>query len=197
VARELQDFLLAVIDPDRVCSSDGIASAGTVPHPQITRRDPMRRFLCGVVTLVVLAGSSWGDEEKVPLDKLPKAVVEAVKEKFPKAELISAEKETEKDKTTYAVTIKNGDQELEVTVTPEGKIQVISREIEIGDLPKAVKAAIKARYPKATIQSAEEIIEEDKITQYEVVLAIGKKQLEVIFDPKGKLIEEEEKDSKH
>ena len=44
----------------------------------------------------------------MPLDKLPKAVVEAVKKRFPKAEMIGAAKETEDGKTEYEVTIKDG-----------------------------------------------------------------------------------------
>ncbi len=152
----------------------------------------MRRILCGAAVLVVVTAAARADEEKVPLDKLPGAVVEAIKAKFPKAELVSADKETEKDKITYEVTIKNGAQELEVTVTPEGKILTVAREIPVGDLPKAVLAAIKARYPRATLKSAEEISEDDKVVEYEVVIAVGKKKLEVTFDPKGKFIEEEE-----
>jgi hypothetical protein len=157
----------------------------------------MRRFLCGAAVLLVAGVAARADEEEVPLDKLPKAVVEAIKAKFPKAELVSADKETDKDKkTTYEVTIKNGGQELEVSVTPEGKILTVAREIPIADLPKAVVAAIKTRYPRATLKSAEEISEDDKVVEYEVVIAVGKKQLEVTFDPKGKFIEEEEKNDK-
>jgi uncharacterized membrane protein YkoI len=143
-----------------------------------------------------VAVAARADEEMVPLDELPKAVVEAIKAKFPKAELVSADKETDKDKTTYEVTIKNGGQELEVSVTPEGKILTVAREIPLTDLPKAVVAAIKTRYPRATLKSAEEISEDDKVVEYDVVIAVGKKQLEVTFDPKGKFIEEEEKTDK-
>jgi hypothetical protein len=153
----------------------------------------MRRILCGAAVLLVLATAARADEEKVPLDKLPKAVVEAVKAKFPKAELIGAEKETEKGKTSYEVNIKDGKQAIDVTVTPEGKIVLVEKEIAVDDLPKAVAEAIKARYPKGTIKSAEEVSEDDKITEYEVVIVVGKKTLEVTFDPTGKFIEEEEK----
>ena len=39
--------------------------------------------------LLVMLGTACADEEKVPLDKLPKAVLDAVKAKFPGAELLS------------------------------------------------------------------------------------------------------------
>src|SRR5438105_1127074 len=47
---------------------------------------------------------AWAEEEDIPLDKLPKAVVEAVKAKFKGAELVSASEEKDADgKTTYEV----------------------------------------------------------------------------------------------
>src|SRR5262245_46733015 len=62
-------------------------------------------------------------EEKVPLDKLPKAVVDSVKKRFPDAKLVSAEKEKDDNgKTVYEVAIKDKDQSIEVTLTPEGVI---------------------------------------------------------------------------
>jgi uncharacterized membrane protein YkoI len=158
----------------------------------------MRTFIGMAVALVVVAGPAWADdEEKVPLDKLPKAVVDAVKEKFPRAELVSAEKEKEDGKTVYEVALKDGKHKREVTLTPEGKIVSVETEIEAGDLPKAVAEALEARYPKAEIKKAEEISKDDKITKYEMLIVTAdKKKLEVSFDPTGKFLEEEKKNGK-
>jgi hypothetical protein len=157
---------------------------------------PMRTLIGGMAVVVLLAGAAArADEEKVPLDKLPKAVVDAVKEKFPKADLVSAEKEKEDGKTVYEVNIKDGKATIEVTVTPEGKIVLVEKEIAAGDLPKAVAEALEARYPKATIQKVEEICKDDKVTKYEALIVTAeKKKLEVCFDPAGKFLEEEKKD---
>jgi uncharacterized membrane protein YkoI len=159
----------------------------------------MRTFIGGMtVAVVVLAGAARADEEeKVPLDKLPKAVVNAVKEKFPRAELVGASKEKEDGKTLYEVAIKDGKQKIDVTVTPEGKIAAIEKGIAVADLPKAVTEALESRYPRATIQKAEEITKEDKVAAYEMVIVTAdKKKLEVSFDPKGKFLEEEKKEEK-
>ena len=71
----------------------------------------MRSF-CTWMGVAVLAAAiaptvRADDEEKVALDKLPKTVVDAVKVRFPDAELKEASKETEKGKTTYEVGIVN------------------------------------------------------------------------------------------
>jgi len=154
----------------------------------------------GLVLLTVvgltIARTDEGKEEKVPLDKLPKAVVEAVKAKFEGAELVSAEKEKEDGKEVFEVAIKHKGHNIEVTLTPEGKIVSIEKEIDVKDLPKEVKEALDAKYPKAEIKKAEEETKNDKVTYEVLIVTAEKKKLEVVFDPKGKVLEEEKKDEK-
>jgi hypothetical protein len=155
----------------------------------------LRGLLAGVVLLALTAVCARADEEKVPLDKVPKAVLDAVKAKFPKAKLVGASTEKEDGKTVYEVAIKDGDTNIDVTVTPEGKITTVEKEITLKDVPKAVADALEAKYPKATVSKVEEISKDDKITEYEFLITTAdKKKLEVSFDPKGKFLEEEKKD---
>ena len=146
-------------------------------------------------TLALVAAVRADDEEKVPLDKLPKAVADAVKAKFPDAKLVAAGKEKEDGKVVYEVAITNKDQSIEITVTPDGKIVLIEKVIAEKDLPKAVAEALEKKYPKATIKKLEEIVKDDKIVKYEaLIVTADKKNLEVSFDPSGKFLEEEKKD---
>ena len=84
----------------------------------------------------LLAPSARGDDD-IKLSDVPKAVLDAVKAKFPGAELTGAEKEVEDDETVYEIALKHKGQEYDVSLTPAGKILEIEREIEIKDLPKA------------------------------------------------------------
>jgi hypothetical protein len=147
---------------------------------------------CLMFVLGIANGRS--DEEKVPLEKVPKEVMDAVKKKFPDAKIVGAEKEVEGGKTYFEVAIKNKEQNIEVILTPEGKITAVEAEISAKDLPKDVTAALDKKYPKAVIKKVEEITKDDKVS-YEVMLATAdKKTLEVTFDPKGKILEEEKKE---
>jgi hypothetical protein len=148
----------------------------------------------GLAAVVALTTFRADDgEEKVPIDNLPKAVTEALKAKYPKWELVEAVKVTEDSEVTYEVTIKNKKQELDVTLTPEGKIVQVEKEIEVKDVPKVVMNAVKKKYPKATIQGASEISKDDKVAEYELDLVTkDKKNLYVTFDKEGKFIYEEE-----
>ncbi len=161
----------------------------------------MRSFKLFVAAFV-LTGSvacfagARDDEVKVPLDQVPKAVIDSVKAKFPTAELKGASKETENGKTSYEVTLSFKKANHDVTVTPEGKITGIEKAIAGADLPKSVTATLKSKYPQATVKAAEQISDaDDKITAYEVQLVLADKmRLEVKLDPDGKVLNEEKKD---
>jgi uncharacterized membrane protein YkoI len=138
-------------------------------------------------------GPVRAEEQEVPLDQVPKAVIEAIKAKFPGATLSEAETETEDGKTIYEVTLNYKGQEYTVSATAEGKITEIERELAIKDLPKAVIDAIKKKYPNANMEEAEEVTAGDKIT-YEVIVEVSKKELAVTLDGNGKILKEEEQD---
>ncbi len=155
----------------------------------------MGRLMAGVAVLTLAFVCVRADEEKVPLDKLPKAVSDAVKAKFPKAEMVGASKEKEDGKEVFEVQLKQNKLNIDVTVSPEGKILGVEKEIEAKDLPKKVAEALETKYPKATIKLAEELIKDDKLTGYELVITTAdKKMLEVVFDPDGKFVKEEKKE---
>ncbi|MEX0711591.1 MAG: PepSY-like domain-containing protein [Pirellulales bacterium] len=162
----------------------------------------MRRqtFWSAAVGLAMLvgAGAVWADEDEqdIALEDLPKAVVEAVKARFPGAELAEAEKETEKGRTLYEVELKHNAQEIVVSVTPEGTIVEIEKEVTEKDLPKAVRKAVAEKYPGSTIQEAEEITVvkdgKDQVPSYEVAVATpDKKTRELLLKPDGTISSDE------
>jgi hypothetical protein len=158
----------------------------------------MRYLLSGLVAFAFFGLTARADEEKVPLDKLPKAVTEAVKKRFPDAELKSAEKEKEDGKTVYEVAIENKGQKIEVTLTPEGAIIEIEKQISAKDLPKSAAEALEKKYPKATYKVIEEVIKvkdgKETLEYFEILLVTAdKKKVEVSVTAEGKLTKEEDK----
>src|SRR5262245_17095729 len=91
-----------------------------------------------VVAAPLRAVRAEGDEEQCPLDKLPAKVTAAVKAKWPKGEMLSATKETEKGKTLYEVKVKDGESKIEAVLTEDGVFTEIEATIPVKDLPKAV-----------------------------------------------------------
>lgn len=145
-----------------------------------------------LVTTLVAAGTARADEEKVALDRLPRGVLQAVKKRFPKAELLEAAKETENGKTEYEVTIKDAGARIDVMLTPAGVITLIEKEIPTANLPKAVKDALETKFPKATYKIAEEVIQvaegKEKLIYHEVLLQTkDRKTIEAKVSPEGKI----------
>ena len=121
----------------------------------------MRKLIGSVMmalSLVLVAAATRADEEKTPLDKVPAPALEAVKKRFPGAEMKGASKETEAGKTVYEVTLKDKGLQVEVTVTPEGKLVTIEREIALKDVPEAVRKTFAAKAPNAKLELIEEVI---------------------------------------
>jgi len=149
------------------------------------------------VLLIFVAGAR-GDEEKVPLDKVPRPVVEAVRARFANAQVTGASREKEKGQVVYEVTIKDRGQNIDVTVTPQGEILLIEKEIAARELPRAAARALEGKYPRATYKIVEEIVEvekkQERLTYYEVLLVTaGKDTLEVLVTPEGRIVKEEKK----
>jgi uncharacterized membrane protein YkoI len=136
------------------------------------------------------------DEEEIPLDKLPKPVLDAVKAKYPGAELKGASKEEKEGKTIYEVSLKHKESSYDVSLTAEGKIIEVEKTIAAKDLPAAVAKAIEQKHPKSTVKKAEEITADGKVKYEAVIVTADKKTLEVVLDPSGKILEEEADDEK-
>lgn len=154
----------------------------------------MNRIAC-VLALAVGMTAVVGvraDEEKVPLDKLPKAVKEAVEKRFPKVEMTGASKEKDGDKVVYEVSLKKDGKNIDVTVTEAGAITLIEQQLDFKDLPKAVAATFEEKYPKAKYEIVESVTKvadgKETLEYYEATLVdAGKKKWEVEVLPDGKL----------
>src|SRR5262249_33197974 len=144
-----------------------------VPAGHSSGEEAMRALLC-VGMLFIAATIVGADEEKVPLDKVPKAVIDSVKKRFPKAALVGASTEKVGDKTIFEIEIKEAGKTIDVTLTPEGAITMIEKEIAITELPKGAKEAVEKKYPKATWKLVEAVIKvedgKEKLAYYEAHL---------------------------
>jgi uncharacterized membrane protein YkoI len=136
-------------------------------------------------------------EEKIPLDKVPKAVLDAFKAKFPEGKLTGASIETEDGKKIYELTFTNKDHKYEMELEPNGTIIAIDKIIDAKELPAAVLRTLEEKYPKAKYNMIEEVTKKDKIEYYEVDLTTADKtHIEVLVDPSGKITKEEKKEPK-
>jgi uncharacterized membrane protein YkoI len=157
--------------------------------------------LFAALGLVLILLAVRRDEEKAPHHDLPQAVLDAVKARFPAGKITGTKKEVEDGVTEFAVELEDKGRKIEVTLTAEGEITDIEKEIAAKELPEPVAKALEAKYPKAVYKTIKEIIEvekkEETATSYEVSLVTAdQKKLEVEVDPDGEITKVEDQ-SKH
>lgn len=164
----------------------------------------MRSILWCVVAVsgIVFVSDVIAEEKAVPLEKLPKAVVEAVKKMFPKAKMIEATEEEEGGKIKYEVTIKDNNKKIDISVDANGKIEGLEKEIDLKDLPKAVTEALVKKYPKAVNKSAEAVFEiedgKEELEYYEIQIKTADgKEIEVKIKADGTIITEPDKEKEN
>jgi hypothetical protein len=141
------------------------------------------------------AGQVRAQEEAVPLDKIPKAVMNALHSKFPKAKIDKCTKAKEGNDIVYDIEFKEGTRKCEADIKENGTYINYEKAINAKDLPKVVRAAIEKKYPKASLK---EVMEEtevhgktEKRSAYEVIVVTAeKKELEVRVSPEGKILED-------
>ena len=156
-------------------------------------------------TIVLLAALAmilfWGtaevraQEESVPSDRIPKAVMDALLAKFPAAKIDKCTKAKEGEDVIYDIEFKQEARKCEADIKENGTYINYEQAIQAGVLPQAVRDAIEKRYPKAMLT---EIMEEtevmgkaERLSAYEVVLVTAdKKDVEVRLSPDGKILED-------
>src|SRR4051794_30582631 len=107
----------------------------------MTTRSSSWMAVVGALGLFTLATSVRAQEEEIPLDKVPKAVSDSTKEKFPGARLREAAKETEDGKTVYEVAITHEGHKMDVTFLSDGTLELVETEVPEAELPAAVAKA--------------------------------------------------------
>ena len=144
--------------------------------------------------LLVVAPGAQADEEEIPLKDVPRAVIDAVKAKFPDAKMKKAVKEEEDGRTVYELSFTHEDKDYEIEAKADGTIVAVEKQIAVSDLPEAVVKGVKAKYPDAKIEEAKEVTAGLKVT-YEVEIETAKKkELEITLDASGRILKTEEED---
>ncbi len=158
-------------------------------------------WVVGGVVGVVLAGLFPGvptsraqDKNKLELDQVPKKVINTLKSKFPKAKIRKWSKEKEGGTIVYDFEFKQDGQKFEADIKEDGSIHNWEKEIAAKDLPKVVKKAVKAKYPKSKFKEVMVITavknNKDLLQGYEIVFRTAdNRNLEVTVAPNGKILE--------
>jgi uncharacterized membrane protein YkoI len=152
----------------------------------------------GLFVGLSLASTVKAQEAEIPVDQVPKAVMDSSKAKFPGAKIREAAKETEDGKTLFELALTHEGKKKDVTFQENGILVLVETEVAESDLPAAVLKAVTGQYPGAKIDLVESVQKgtevKKEVDYYEFHLTTkDKKSAEVEVDAKGKILNTEEK----
>lgn len=148
-------------------------------------------WLASVSVAALLAGSAAAGVP-VPLEQVPAPAVKGVKDRFPKADIRSVDKEA---KDRFEFTLKEGERTFEVGIMADGKLVNVKEELKAEQLPAVVTQALQKKYPGAKVVEAEKVTtgegDQAKVT-YDLAIQTDKEGRNVTIDAAGKFVGEPE-----
>ncbi|MFH0990367.1 MAG: PepSY-like domain-containing protein [bacterium] len=151
--------------------------------------------LVTLLLCVVLAGSSFSQEQSIKKKDVPKAILDAFQKAYPKATIKGYSKETEKDATVYEIESTEGKIKRDITYSSDGSMISAEETLPYASLPDAVRKTIAKEFPKAKISTTEKVTK-DATVQYELVVTVKKEQYEVVLNPDGSIVSKKKKEGK-
>lgn len=117
---------------------------------------------------------------------LPAAVAAAFKKAYPNATITTFSSETEDGKVEWEIESVDGKTRRDIVYLADGSVQVIEEQIEMAAVPAPVLAALKARFPKASVTRYEKLTKGAAIS-YEMTMT-GANVKEAELAPDGTFI---------
>jgi hypothetical protein len=160
-----------------------------------TKRGMQSLTVAGFLAVLGLAPVTQAQEGEISLDRVPKAVMNAAKAKFPGAKIQHASEETEDGTTVYSLEMKHQRHDLDVTFKGDGTVVLAETAVPKKELPKVVLRAVAHQYPGASLRGAGAVRKGPEVKktadyyQFYLVSADNKPRL-VKVDPKGKILED-------
>jgi Putative beta-lactamase-inhibitor-like, PepSY-like len=149
----------------------------------------------GALALLLTTAHVRTQEEAVPAGKIPKAVMNALLARFPKAMIDHVTKAKEADDVVYDIEFTQEGRKCEADITEKGVYINYEKAIAARELPKSVRDAVERRYPKGTLKEVMEETEvkgkNERLSAYEIVLVTAdRNEVEVRVSPDGTILED-------
>jgi hypothetical protein len=147
------------------------------------------------VLMIVFSGfDAPAQEKKIRKKDVPQAVISAFEKAYPGALVRGYSSEIEGGKVKYEIESFRNKFTLDVLYLPDGSVAEVEEGLTVGELPDAVKAAVKASYPRGRIAKAEKKTVGLDVT-YELRVSSGKIGIDLEIASGGRILRDSQKES--
>jgi hypothetical protein len=164
-----------------------------------TKRGMRFMTVAGFLAVLGLASGSRAQGEQIPLNRVPKAVMDSARAKFPGAAIKAASEQTEEGKPpVFALKMMHQRHNVNVTFEADGTVVRVATDVSAKGLPKVVLRAVEHTYPGASLRGVESVKKGPEVTkqadhyEFYLVKADNKPAL-VKVAPDGKVLYPDEK----
>ncbi len=134
------------------------------------------------ITLAAQAPDKQAPAKPASATKLPAAVSAAFKKAYPTATIKNVSSEKEDGKLQYEVESMDGAIRRDVVYLADGTLVVEEQAIELSAVPAPVVAALKGRYPKATVTLYEKLTKPSGVSYEMQLKGVAVKEAEIAPD---------------
>jgi DNA-binding beta-propeller fold protein YncE len=151
----------------------------------------------GVLVVGVATTGKTADQPKkieiIKFEEAPKAVRASVERRFPGARVRTTERETDRGAIVFEISLTHMARDYELHVRNDGTIEATEKAIPVEQVPHTVLAALKAKYPDASIETASEVKvlkgTSENLDHYLVALRVGGKRREIAVSLDGQSVQ--------
>lgn len=148
-------------------------------------------FVAATAILTVLGSAQQlrAESETIKVEDAPMVVIDAVKAKFPEAQIHKAKKKVENGKTFFGIGLKNKGTEQDLVLTPKGKIVELKSVVPAAELPAKVAQSVYSAYPNSTTTKAQKVTAYKEEKSFKVQIVTADKQTKtIVLDAEGKVL---------
>lgn len=156
----------------------------------MTRKTAIGIARAGLV--FAFAANAFGQEKHIKKSDLPAAVQKVADEQSKGATVRGYTKETEDGKVEYEVEMTLHGRSKDVSIDAAGNILEVEDQVEVNQLPPAIRDAIQKKAGSGTIRKVESITNQGKLVAYEAHILTGSKRSEIQVGPAGQVLDHEE-----
>lgn len=141
-----------------------------------------------ILCITVPCGNASCQESKSHAkNKPPKVVIDAFQKAYPNATIRNCSRERENGKTFYEIESTDGTMERNVIFAADGSVSETEESVGAAALPEGIQKSIANAFAGYTIVHPERSTK-GTVVQYEMVLAKGKKRIEITLGENGEII---------